>query len=398
MLLVSFISYVDRNTLALLAPTILKETGLSAEQYGFVISAFSIAYMIGNPLWGSFLDRWGLRVGMSISVTFWTLASVAHALLSSFAGFAAARAALGFGEAATFPGGLRAATQTLPPSKRSRGVAIAYSGGSLGALITPLIVTPIALWWGWRFAFIFTGFLGASWLVLWTFVSRRPDIRQSGHVETVGGSTDSPRLRDARIWSFAVLYAGGALPIAFVIYGSAIYLNQALGAGQALIGMVLWIPPLGWEIGYFFWGWFADRAAERHASRLGDLKKLMGAAALLVLTLGFIPWLHSFFWAMVIYFAAMFSAAGFIILSIAYATDVYSARHSGFLSGVGSGAWSALVAVIMPLFGRLFDQGAWGSAFVLAAVIPAAGFLFWLWVNRGERPGVGDTNGEAALD
>ena len=50
MLFVSLISYIDRNTLALLAPTILAETHLSAEQYGYIISAFSVAYMIGNPL------------------------------------------------------------------------------------------------------------------------------------------------------------------------------------------------------------------------------------------------------------------------------------------------------------------------------------------------------------
>ena len=39
MLLVSVISYIDRNTLALLAPTILQETHLTNEQYGWIISA-----------------------------------------------------------------------------------------------------------------------------------------------------------------------------------------------------------------------------------------------------------------------------------------------------------------------------------------------------------------------
>lgn len=52
MLAVSFISYLDRNTLALLAPTVLSETHLSAMQYGYIVSAFSIAYMVGSPLWG----------------------------------------------------------------------------------------------------------------------------------------------------------------------------------------------------------------------------------------------------------------------------------------------------------------------------------------------------------
>src|SRR5260370_37223832 len=107
MLLVSLISYIDRNTLALLAPTILKETGLSGEQYGYIISAFSIMYMIGNPVWGILLDRFGLRWGMTAAVSFWTVASAAHAFAGGLFSFAAARAVLGFGEGATFPGGMR---------------------------------------------------------------------------------------------------------------------------------------------------------------------------------------------------------------------------------------------------------------------------------------------------
>ncbi len=80
MLLVSLISYIDRNTLALLSPTILKETGLTAEQYGWVISAFSLAYMLANPLWGKWLDRFGLRLGMLLAVSIWTVASASHAV------------------------------------------------------------------------------------------------------------------------------------------------------------------------------------------------------------------------------------------------------------------------------------------------------------------------------
>src|SRR5271156_5347244 len=76
MMLVSTISYIDRNTLALLAPTILRDTHLTNEQYGFIISAFSIAYMLGNPVWGRILDRFGLRTGMGAAVSLWTLASV----------------------------------------------------------------------------------------------------------------------------------------------------------------------------------------------------------------------------------------------------------------------------------------------------------------------------------
>ena len=174
MLLVSLISYIDRNTLAILAPTILREMHLSGEQYGFVISAFSVCYMVGNPVWGRMLDRISLRAGMLAAVAVWTAASVSHAYAAGFVGLALARAALGFGEGATFPGGLRTVMQTLPAEQRARGIAVSYSGGSLGAIIAPLVVTPVALMWGWRAAFWFTGLVGLSWLALWLLVAGGP--------------------------------------------------------------------------------------------------------------------------------------------------------------------------------------------------------------------------------
>src|ERR1700678_1266517 len=59
MMLMSLLSYVDRSALALLSPTILRDTGLDETQYGWMISAFSAAYFVGNPFWGRLLDRYG---------------------------------------------------------------------------------------------------------------------------------------------------------------------------------------------------------------------------------------------------------------------------------------------------------------------------------------------------
>jgi ACS family hexuronate transporter-like MFS transporter len=381
MMLVSLISYIDRNTLALLAPTILKETGLSAEQYGFIISAFSIAYMIGNPLWGRLLDKIGLPLGMASAVTFWTIASVSHAFAGGMASFAVARAALGFGEGATFPGGLRAALQTLPPHLRSRGIALAYSGGSLGAIVTPIIITPVAAAWGWRGAFWFTGLAGVLWLAVWAVVSRRPDIR--ARPAEVAKREPAKRLsfRDARIWSFMAAYALGGLPLAFVLYGASIYLNRALGASQERIGAVLWLPPLGWEIGYFVWGWLADRSIQS-GERMRGYRRLLTAAMLLSLPLALTSRVESFWAVMFELFFAMFVAAAFVIVTISYATYVYSSDNAGLIAGLGAGSWSAMVALVMPVFGRLFDQARWDAAFGLAALFPVVGFSVWRWVNR----------------
>jgi MFS transporter, ACS family, aldohexuronate transporter len=376
MLAVSLISYIDRNTLALLAPTILRETGLSGEQYGFIISAFSVAYTLANPLWGRILDRAGLRVGMTAAVSCWTLASAAHAFAGGFWSFGAARAVLGFGEGATFPGGLRTVVQTLGPRHRGRGLAVAYSGGSLGAVITPLVVTPIFVWWGWRAAFWFTGLIGVAWLALWSVVSRRPDIRMPAQTAE---AAPGPGLRDRALWAFMCAYALGALPVGFVLYSASLYLAGPLHCTQEFIGKVLWIPPLGWEIGYFVWGWLADRHP-------GSRRPLTACGAL-SLAFAAVPLVHGTAAVLALMFLAMFTASGFVVLSVAYATRVYSTGHAGLIAGAGAGSWSALLAVAMPLFGRMFDQHHYAGAFWIATVVPVAGWAGWMLLSREPRPG-----------
>ena len=387
MMLVSLISYVDRNTLALLAPTILKETGLSAEQYGFIIAAFSVTYTIGNPVWGRLLDRIGLRVGMTLAVTFWTLASVAHAWASGFWSFALARATLGFGEGATFPGGLRAVTQTLPVQQQSRGIALSYSGGSLGALLTPLIVTPIFLWWGWRAAFFFTGFIGAAWVALWLLISRRPDVRERPEQEGSRGQAPPLRFRDRALWGFILGYAGGALPLGFVLYGSSIYLNRSLGLSQELIGKLLWIPPLGWEIGYFLWGWVMDRMLAAGVPRYVAARRLMFVAMWLSLPLAAVPLMPWLWLVMAEMFLALFVTVGFVIPTVSYAMHLYTPANSGLIAGVGAGSYGGIVALLMPLFGRFFDQHRWEASFLVAALVPPLGYFAWVLLNRRERAG-----------
>jgi ACS family hexuronate transporter-like MFS transporter len=368
MLLVSFISYLDRNTLAVLAPTILQETHLTNEQYGFIISAFSIAYMLGNPLWGFVLDRIGLRRGMTAAVFLWTIASTLHAFVAGLPGFAAARSLLGFGEGATFPGGLRTVSETLAPAQRSRGIAVSYSGGSLGAILTPLIVTPIALRFGWRAAFLFTGFTGLCWLCLWPRVARG--------VSRVGSQASlatMPKLWEGRCWALICAYGLGALPLGFCIYAAPIYLAKVLGLSQATIGKLLWLPPLGWEVGYFTWGWIADRVTRNQARPVG----LMLTLALLSLPLGMVPLTKSVGVSMAAFFFAMFIASGFVILALRYGMGVYSSDHVALVAGIGAGSWSAIVALVMPVIGHMFDQGAYANAFYLVVAIPLGGFAGW---------------------
>lgn len=372
MMLVSTISYVDRNTLALLIPTIRAETGLSAEQYGWIVSAFSVAYMLGNPAWGMLLDRIGVRIGMTAAVGWWSLASAAHAWASTFAGFAALRFALGFGEGATFPGALRTVQQTLPADRRGRGIALSYSGGSLGAILTPVLMTPVAAWLGWRGAFLFTGVLGAAWLAWWLSLSRAGTLRERPQ-RTSAGRID---FRDVRLWGTLASYAMGAVPLGFVLYNASLYLTAKFGVSQIGLGGLLWIPPAGWEAGYFFWGWMCDRFG------IASAGKLMRVAMLLSLPLALAPRAESLALLMTQLFFAMFMTSGFIIPSINYATHIVPKGATSLVAGLGAGSFSLLTAMLAPVFGRLFDQGRYDAAFALAAVFPALGYAAFRAANR----------------
>jgi ACS family hexuronate transporter-like MFS transporter len=376
-MLCSWLSYVDRQTLAVLSPMILRDTGLSVSDYADAISVFSIVYMIGNPVWGSILDRIGLRVGMLLAVAVWTAASVSHAWVSGFAGFALARGVLGFGEGATFPGGLRTSRDSLPPDRRSRGMAIAYSGSTLGAIVTPLLVTPVALALGWRVAFLITGGLGAGWLVLWWFFARPPWLVPSRRTSKFV----LPHLGERRFWMLVVGMGLGGAPLGTVLTMSPVYLNRVLGLSQADLGRILWAPTLGWGLGYYFWGWIADRYVGDDQRPL-RLYLLLSA---LTLPLPLVTASDSEPAVLALFFWGMFIAVGFITLSLHVAARAYPGDQTGMVAGIGSGAWGAVQAAVLPLLGRWFDRKMYGVAFAAMTVVPLLGAAFWVLLTSPSR-------------
>src|SRR6185436_16061956 len=192
------LSFFHRTILGALAPTILKDTGIDAQEFASINAYFFVAYTLGNPLWGSILDRVGLKLGMFLGVTIWTAASVSHGWMTVFIGFAAARFLLGLGEGVTFPGGLRTAVESLPVSRRARAVALSFSGGTLGGVAAPLIAVPIALRYGWQTAFFVSGLFGLVWLGIWAIVARPPFLPK---VEQKTSKLSLPNLREKRIWA-----------------------------------------------------------------------------------------------------------------------------------------------------------------------------------------------------
>lgn len=175
----------------------------------------------------------------------------------------------------------------------------------------------------------------------------------------------------------------GGVPLGFVLYDAPIHLSRSLGCSQATLGHVLWIPPLGWEVGYFFWGWLIDRATKRGASA-SAARRFFSILSLLALTLAAAAFTRSPAAVLMLLFVGMFASAGFVIVSLTETTRRNSVEHGGYVAGLGAGAWSGLMMIAMPIFGHLLDRGAYGTAYAIAALCPLAGGLAWRALTKDE--------------
>jgi len=161
------VNYIDRQILSLIKPILDEELGWTNTEFGLVNSAFQGAYGLSLLFFGWFVDRFGPKIGYAVSITFWSLAAMLHAVAGSLSGFAFARTALGLGEGGNFPAAIKSVTLWFPKSERAFATSIFNAGTNAGAIIAPAIVPAIALTWGWQWAFIGAGLMGLIWLLFW---------------------------------------------------------------------------------------------------------------------------------------------------------------------------------------------------------------------------------------
>jgi len=381
MALCSWLSFVDRQVLTILSPTIIKDTGLTPQNFTDAASFFFLAYTVGNPVWGSVLDFVGLRVGMLLAVAVWTGASASHALMGSFLGFAAARAVLGLGEGATFPGGLRTAVESLPAHLRARAIALSFSGGTLGAVMMPLLLGPLAIQYGWRVAFMATAGLGAVWLIIWAAIARPPLLAKA---PPRTAKVSWPDFLERRVWALMFSYALPAISPGPVLTILSLYLNGRLKLTQAEVNQLAWIPPLTWGLGYFFWGWAADRYAANNRRPVGMFLLLTIAS----LTLGFTTATTSVALAMALISFSTFIGGGFQMVALKVGSYAFPRERAAMMTGIASGSWSLVNFVLLRAIGQWtgwMNGGRWEEIFWLIAVLPAVGIALWYVLSWGDR-------------
>lgn len=267
------VSYLDRQVLGVLAPTITRDLHVSNEAYGWLASAFSIAYLVGPPIAGRFLDHTGVRRGLPVAVIGWSIVAALHAAAPNFAVLFALRILLGLAESPTFPGAVQTVRLVFRPADQSRAVGILFTGSSLGALAAPLIASYLAVSYGWRAAFFITPLAGLIWVPLWFAATASPVVRIAldRPAAALPDSELTPKrpgfelLRHPAVIRAALVTLACAPAYAFVLLWGAKYLADTYNVTQAQIGSYLWLPPLFFDCGSVVFGTLASRHAKKHS-------------------------------------------------------------------------------------------------------------------------------------
>jgi ACS family hexuronate transporter-like MFS transporter len=404
------VNYLDRQALSVLAPHLKTEFHWSNADFALIIIAFRAAYAVGQLGAGRLLDRVGTRLGLTISVAFYSIAAIATSLANGLTSFMAFRFLLGLGESGNWPGATKAVSEWFPRRESGWAVALFDSGSSIGAAIAPLMVLGLFRAFGtWRPVFVIVGALGFIWLLLFRRVYRSPEehpwISQDEREEILGDRESSAARNDEAMRSslpYATLLRlpqtwgvviGKSLtdPVWFFITDwFAVYL-VARGFRLEESLLAFWVPFVAADAGNFLGGGVSSWLIRR-GMPVGRSRKWVTAVGVIGMSfLAATVFLESLLWITVVFAVATCSYAAASTMVLNLPADVYWPGSVATVSGL-SGAGAGLGTITATyLTGFVADRYSFQPILIAASIVPyAAAAAVLLLIRNTEATRRGD--------
>jgi len=386
----SAINYVDRTLLSVEMPHVRRGLALSNANYGLAIHAFLVMYAVFYILGGRIADRLGYRRTFTLTLVFWSLATMAHTLVQGLRSLVVCQALLGMGEGSYYPAAMRGAARIFPPASRAKAVGTILSAISLGVLLAPPLVAWTTLRYGWRATFLLIGSLGFLLLPPWLWVHRQIQRAEGTHepgpaeVDNPGAGAPADQevtlaevLKTRKYW--CVLAARGCSDAAWYFYLFWIpgYFQEARGLSLARVGKYLWVPYFCSCLGPFA-GAAASSALISRGVGLSRSRKtvLLASACLCVFSAsaGFAPTMTL---ALALVSLALFSHQSWSANIHTVITEISPPKHVAVLYGMTGAAGTFIGAAAQLVIGPLIDLHGYKPAFVWAGgmYVLAAGLV-----------------------
>jgi ACS family hexuronate transporter-like MFS transporter len=401
--LATVLTYLDRQTMSLCAPMITKEFKLSNEQYGQLVAAFRWAYAVLHIPAGYLADHVPIRLVYALAVGVWSLAGAAGAAMWSFRQLLVTRSVLGVGEAFNWPCATRIVANVLPPSDRGLGSGIFNSGAAVGYLIAPLIISPIAIHFGWRWAFFTIGSAGFMWIALWLYLTRRGSRVEvavnSAATQRAAAVPGGNRWAAVRAWGQEVLAKPAfwlLLVVAVTVNPCWYFLNEWIpkymhdqrAMGYLAAGLITVPIFVGADLGNLLSGGLVKVLTLRGWTVRKARGATLALATLLIIPVSLVTWLGSPYVCIALMGLAALGITSIVAHYTACMQD-FSFQNVGIVAGINGMASNMTAALVNPYIGRYVDHtGNYTLIFVLMAALPAvslAAILLFDWLISQSR-------------
>lgn len=397
------INYVDRQALSVLLPTLREELGLSSADYGLITTVFLTAYTIAQIPIGMWIDKVGTRVGLAVLVGAWSVAAMLHALARGPISLCGMRCLLGLTEAGNWPGGAKAVAMWFPQKRRALAMAVFDSGSALGAVLAPPCVALLAIYMGWRAAFVITGVLGIVWLVAWLAIYHVPrthpwlasgdrdkvleEVGNSNGKSAAGFKVPLRRIIGTRaLWGLMATRMVATPAWWFYVFWLPDYLSKGRGFSLTEIGFYGWIPYFTVDLGKVTGGAISDRLLSRGHSATLARKSVMACGALAMMGGLFVVSAPNAAVAIAWVSVATFGFGLWSANILALHADIFPAQIMGTVMGATTMAASLGGAIFTYGVGLVVDSVGYAPVFAVVGLLAATacGLLVFA-VGRVER-------------
>jgi ACS family hexuronate transporter-like MFS transporter len=376
------INLLDRQVLAVLAPSIRDELRLSNTQYSVIVASFLLGLTLAQVPSGMLVDRMGVRAGLPLLMIWWSIANALHATARTVAQFCGFRFLLGVGECGNYAAGVKAISQWFPAKERALAGGIFNSGTVIGAFVAPYLIVKFSSAFGWRMAFVIPSALGLLWVIPWLLAYRE---RPAAAVREAPVSL-APLLGKRQVWGAVLIRALAGPVVHFYWYWLPEYLRRERDFSMEMLGLLAGVPFLFAGLGNLTGGWFSGHLIRRGWTVDGARKAAFLICGVLCLISAAVPTAPGEAAAIALISLATFALGGIAANHIGLLTDLFPtpvmARITGF-TGMCEGGVNMAVQLAT---GVVVDRFGYYPVFLAAGLMPAVAISsLFVFVRRVER-------------
>jgi sugar phosphate permease len=400
------ITYMDRSNISVAAPAIAREFALSKTAMGWVFSAFTLAYALGQFPGGWLGDRIGPRKVLTVIMFWWAIAAVSTGAAGGLVTLIAARFLLGLGEAGAFPVATRGMQLWFPKVERGRIQGITHCFSRFAVAVTPFVAVGIMTAFGWRAIFYIFGSLGAIWAAVFgvIYLNRPEDHKGVNRAELAqirglnpDGSIrqlDAAKRRDvswkailrsSNMWYIAAAYGCFFYGTYFFLTWYPTYLQEYRHFSLKSLGFVASLPLFAGMVGDLVGGAISD-FVYRRTGRLKLARRVVAVPGLVISGAMLIPTaLTHNPWTAVICLTISFFFLD-LVIGPAWAVPMdVGGEFSGTVSSVMNTAGALAASASPVVFGFFAQRGFWIAPFFVTAGILLSGAVIWMFLIDPER-------------